>query len=44
MRPVVEMENVMVGRMKSVPERAWKMLPANEEALRHGGEIIRKVR
>ena len=43
-RPVVEMENVMVGLKKSLPERAWKMLPANEEAIRHGGEIIRKVR
>ena len=43
-RPVVAMENVMVGLKKSLPERAWKMLPANEEAIRHGGEIIRKVR
>ncbi len=32
----------MVGLKKSLPERAWKMLPANEEAIRHGGEIIRK--
>ena len=37
-RPVVAMENVMVGLKKSLPERAWKMLPANEEAIRHGGE------
>ena len=43
-RPVVEMENVMVGLKKSLPERAWKMLPANEEAIRHGGEIIKKIR
>ena len=43
-RPVVAMENVMVGLKKSLPERAWKMLPANEEAIRHGGEIIRKIR
>ena len=42
--PVVGMENVMVGLKKSLPERAWKMLPQNEEAIRHGGEIIRKVR
>ena len=41
-RPVVAMENVMVGLKKSLPERAWKMLPANEEAIRHGGEIICK--
>ena len=42
--PVVEMENVMIGLKKSLPERAWKMLPANEEAIRRGGEIIRKIR
>ncbi len=43
-RPVVAMENVMVGLKKSLPERAWKMLPANEEAIRRGGEIICQVR
>ena len=42
--PVVKMENVMVGLKKSLPERAWKMLPQNEEAIRHGGEIIKKIR
>ena len=41
-RPIVKMENVMVGLKKSLPERAWKMLPQNEEAIHHGGEIIRK--
>ncbi len=43
-RPVVKMENVMVGLKKSLPERAWKMLPANEQAIRHGAEIIRRIR
>ena len=41
--PVVSMDNVMEGLKKSLPERAWKMLPANEEAIRHGGEIIREL-
>ncbi len=41
-RPVVEMENVMVGLKKSLPERAWKTLPDNEMAINHGGEIIKK--
>lgn len=41
--PVVSMENVMTGLKKSLPERAWKMLPANEEAIRHGGEIITAI-
>lgn len=39
-RPVVEMESVMVGLKKSLPERAWKSLPQNEEAITIGGEII----
>ncbi|MBP3289894.1 MAG: 2-oxoacid:acceptor oxidoreductase family protein [Alistipes sp.] len=42
-KPVVKMENVMAGLKKSLPERAWKLLPQNEEAIMHGGEIIRKV-
>ena len=43
-RPVVKMENVMAGLKKTLPERAWKMLPQNEEAIKHGGEIIRQVK
>ena len=39
-RPVVEMDNVMMGLKKSLPERAWKMLPQNEEAIHHGAKII----
>ena len=35
---------VMIGLKKSLPERAWKMLPENEKAINHGAEIIRKVR
>ena len=33
----------MKGLAKSLPERLHKLLPANEEAIRHGMEIIRKV-
>ncbi len=40
LRPVVAMENVMMGLKKSLPERAWKTLPMNEEAINIGGEII----
>ena len=43
-KPVVKLENVMIGLKKSLPERAWKMLPENEKAINHGAEIIRKVR
>ena len=42
--PVVTLENVALGLKKSLPERAWKMLPENEKAIRHGAEIIRQVR
>ena len=34
--PVVTLENVALGLKKSLPERAWKMLPENEKAIRHG--------
>ena len=33
--PVVTLENVALGLKKSLPERAWKMLPENEKALRY---------
>ena len=42
--PVVTLENVKLGLKKSLPERAWKMLPENEKAILHGAEIIRQVR
>lgn len=42
-KPVVEMSNVMLGLKKSLPERAWKMLPENERAIAHGGEIVSKI-
>lgn len=41
-KPVVTMENVVTGLKKSLPERAWKSLPQNEEAIKIGGEIIRE--
>ncbi len=43
-RPVVKMENVMEGLKHTLPERAGKMLPQNEEAIHHGGEIIKQIR
>ncbi|MBP3355782.1 MAG: 2-oxoacid:acceptor oxidoreductase family protein [Rikenellaceae bacterium] len=41
-RPVVTLESTYKGLKKSLPERAHKTLPQNEEAIRHGGEIIRE--
>ena len=43
-KPIVKLENVMAGLKKSLPERAWPMLPQNEQAILHGAEIIRKVK
>ena len=42
-RPVVTLENVIQGLKKSLPERAWKTLPANEEAIKIGMELIKEV-
>jgi 2-oxoglutarate ferredoxin oxidoreductase subunit gamma len=38
--PMVEVENVMEGLKKSLPERHHKLLPMNEEAILRGMEII----
>ena len=43
-KPIVAMENVMAGLKKSLPERAWALLPKNQEAIMHGAEIICRVR
>ena len=42
-RPIVKMENVILGLKKSLPERHHKLLPMNEEAIRVGMELIKKV-
>ena len=42
-KPIVEMEYVMQGLKKSLPERAWKFLPQNEAAIKHGAQIIKQV-
>jgi 2-oxoglutarate ferredoxin oxidoreductase subunit gamma len=40
--PVVSLDNVMKGLKKTLPERHYSTLPANEAAIRKGYEIIRK--
>lgn len=42
-KPVVAMEYVMQGLKKSLPERAWSLLPQNEAAIKHGADIIKKI-
>lgn len=42
-RPVVTLDSVNKGLKQSLPERAWKMLPANEEAIKVGMNVITEV-
>ncbi|GHT39362.1 2-oxoglutarate ferredoxin oxidoreductase subunit gamma [Endomicrobiia bacterium] len=41
--PMVELESVMKGLKKSLPERHHKLLPMNEKAILRGMEIINQV-
>ena len=43
-RPVVEIENVLLGLKNSLPERHHHLLPMNEAAIKKGMEIIEKVK
>lgn len=42
-KPLIKMENVIKGLKKSLPERYHKLIPMNEEALKRGQEIIKRV-
>lgn len=42
-KPLVTVENVIEGLRHSLPERAHKMIPANEAALRKGMELVKKA-
>jgi len=39
-RPIVKIEDVLLGLKKSLPERHHHLLPQNEKALRKGMEIL----
>jgi 2-oxoglutarate ferredoxin oxidoreductase subunit gamma len=39
-RPILELENVIKGLKKVLPERYHNLIPLNEEAIRRGMEII----
>lgn len=41
--PIVDLEHVMLGLKKSLPERHHKLLPMNEQAIKKGMEIISEV-
>lgn len=42
-KPIVNMENVIKGLKKSIPERHHKMLPLNEQAILRGKEIVKQI-
>jgi len=39
-KPIVKMENVILGLKKSLPERHHKLIPLNQEAIQKGREIV----
>lgn len=41
-RPIVTVENVVQGLHKTLPERHHHLIPMNEQAIRHGMEIVRQ--
>ncbi len=41
-RPIVQLENVLKGLKKSLPERHHKLIPLNEQAVLKGMEIVRE--
>ncbi len=42
-RPIASVDDVVRGLHKALPERHHKLIPMNEEAIRRGMEIIRKM-
>jgi 2-oxoglutarate ferredoxin oxidoreductase subunit gamma len=41
--PIVNMENVIKGLKKSLPERHHKLIPMNEDAIKRGLEIVETI-
>jgi 2-oxoglutarate ferredoxin oxidoreductase subunit gamma len=42
-KPIVDMENVVKGLKKSIPERHHNLLPMNEQAILKGKEIVAEI-
>lgn len=43
-KPIVEMENVIKGIKKSLPQRHHHLVPLNQAAIERGGEIVFEVK
>jgi 2-oxoglutarate ferredoxin oxidoreductase subunit gamma len=42
-KPIIELKSILKGLEKVLPERYHNLIPLNEEAIRHGMEIIKAV-
>ena len=42
-KPIVEMENVLKGLRKSLPERHHHLIPLNENAIKVGIEKVKEI-
>lgn len=42
-KPIVQMENVLAGLKKSLPERHHHLIPINEQAITRGGEVVKEI-
>lgn len=43
LKPFLKLENVIAGLKKSLPERHHKLIPMNEDAIKRGMEIVKKI-
>ncbi len=43
-KPVVDLENVIKGLQKSLPQRHHHLIPKNEAAIKRGMEIVREAK
>ena len=43
-RPVVDLDNVIKGLAKSLPQRHHHLIPANEKAIKRGMEIVKEAK
>lgn len=42
-KPIISMENILLGLKKVLPERYHSLIPLNEEAIKRGGELAGSV-
>jgi len=40
-KPIVSIDDVLKALKKTLPERHWKLIPLNEEALKLGATLVK---